>query len=236
MRRLTSATVLTLTLALAASAPARADKPRKPKSALPAQQYPFHETHEKELVTIAAEPCDTKDALPDTRLDYAHHGFLVVRVIVTNDSNAAVNLDDARIHFITADNTVVQAATDEELQRRLFSSKSSAGTRIPLPSPLPDITIHHPPVDQKILADNNDFGFPSTTIAPHTTVAGYLYYDTRNLDEPVLENANLEVRQARFATSSKQLDTFEIPLKPTPNAPPLKEDPIKHAPDVPKPK
>jgi hypothetical protein len=203
---------------------AHADKPRKPKPALPAAQYPLHETHSR--VTIAAEPGDIKETIPDTRLDYAHHGYLPFRVIVTNDSDQAITLDDARIKFISADNTVVQAATDEELQRRLFSRKSTQPTHIPLPMPLPSINIKKEPVDQKIIKDEMDFGFPTTTIEPHTTVSGYLYYDTRDVAEPLLTHATLEVRQVRFVTSKEELESFEIALKPTPE-PPKPADPAK---------
>ena len=205
-----AATLVSLTMTAA-----RAEKPRKPKPALPAQQYPMHDTHSAEHVTIAAEPGDTRETEPNTRLDYYHHGFMPMRVIVTNDSEEALTLDDARIHFIAADNTVIPAATDDDLQRRLFALKSVAGTRIPMPAPIPSITIHHKPVDKQILADDNDFGFQTTTVAPHTTVSGYLYYDVRELDDPVLGKAQLELRKVRYATSNKALETFEIPLKPT---------------------
>ena len=193
---------------------ARADKARVPRPALPAVKYAFHETHEHERVTIAAEPGDTVETQPNTRLDYSHHGLLTMRVIITNDSDEALNLDEARILFIAADNTVVQAATDDELQRRMFAMKSVQGTKIPLPAPLPSITIHHPPVDKQILRDDDDFGFKSTTVAPHTTASGYLYYDVKELDEPVLEKATLEVRRVKTA-SGKTLDSFEIALKPS---------------------
>ena len=221
MRRL--ALVLALTLPLAATA--HAEKARKPKPALPAAQYPFFDRHPNDKITVAAEPCDTKDTLPDTRLDYSHHGFLIVRIIVTNDSDQAVSLDDARIHFIAQGNQVVQAATDEELQRRMFSKKSAAGTTIPMPAPIPSITIHHKPVDKQIIADDADFGFPTTTVAPHTTVSGYLYYDTRDIDDPVLDHASIELRQMRIASSNKELESFEIPLKPS--AEPSKSTPAK---------
>ena len=215
MRRLTPALLLTLTLVTPLALPARADKARKPKPALPAAQYPLHETHEKEKVTIAAEPCDTKDTIPNTRLDYYHHGFMPLRVIVTNDSDQALTLDDARIHFIAADNTVIPAATDDDLQRRLFSMKSVTGTKIPMPAPIPSITIHHKPINKQILADDDDFGFQTTTVAPHTTVSGYLFYDVREIDDPVLEHAHLELRKVRYAATNNPLDTFDIPLKPS---------------------
>lgn len=190
-----------------------AEKARKPKPALEAGKYPLHDAHAAEHVTVAAEPGESRDTRPDTRLDYFQHGFLPVRVIVTNDGDQAISLDDARMLFIDRDNAVANAATDDELQRRMFALKSVRGTRIPLPSPLPSITVHHKPVDKKITADDEDFGFKTTTVAPHSTVAGYLYYDVRDLSEPVLEHASIEVRKLRVASSNKALDSFEIPLQ-----------------------
>jgi hypothetical protein len=225
MRRLLLMLALVAPLAVSLAPSAHADKARKPTSALPAPDYPFHDTHPNEHVTIAAEPCDTKESRPDTRLDYAHHGFLIVRVIVTNDSPEAISLDDARIHFIAAGNVVVQAATDEELQRRLFSQKSVKDSKIPMPAPIPSIPIHHKPVDKQILADDADFSFPSTTVAAHTTASGYLYYDTRDIDDPVLDHAQIEVRKVRVASTNKELDSFEIYLKPTPETPKPKSTP-----------
>jgi hypothetical protein len=196
--------------------PAHAEKARKPTPAQPAATYAFHDTHSAEKVTIAAEPGDTKETIPNTRLNYAGHGFMPMRVIVTNDSDQPVSLDDARILFISTQTTTPEnAATDDELQRGMFSMKQVKGTKYPLPAPLPPITVHGKPVDKQITADENDFGFSTTTVDPHTTVSGYLFYDVNGLDSPVLKGATLELRKVRWASTNKQLDTFEIPLKPT---------------------
>jgi len=198
------------------SVTALADKPRQPKPARSAHEYEMQDSHEKELVTIAAEPGDTKDTRPDFRLDYFGHDMMPIRVIVTNDSEFAVNLDDARIHFITADNAVIPAATEDELQRRLFTIKSATGSKTPLPLPIPiPITHGKSAVDKKILADEDDFGFATTTVKPHTTVSGYLFYDVQGLPEPPLAHATLELRKVRFAATGKVLDSFEIPLRPS---------------------
>ena len=45
------------------------------------------------------------------RLPYVEHGFLPVRVIITNDGDPALSLDDARIQFISANNDKIPAAT-----------------------------------------------------------------------------------------------------------------------------
>jgi hypothetical protein len=206
---------LSLAVVLVLAQPGAAEKARKPPSPLPAQQYAMHDTHALEHVTIAAEPGDTKETRPDTRLDYYGHDMMPIRVIVTNNSEFALTLDDARIHMITGDNSVLAAATDDELQRRLFTIKSATGSKIPLPLPLPPITVHHGSVDKKILADDHDFGFQTTTVLPHTTVAGYLYYDMQGIDPPFLDKATLELRKVRFAATNQALDSFEIPLQPT---------------------
>jgi hypothetical protein len=200
-------------LAIAPVARVSAEKPRKPPPPRSAQDYPMHDAHESERVTIAAEPGDTRETRPNTRLNYFDHDLMPIRIIVTNDSDFALTLDDARIHFIAADNSVVPAATDDDLQRRMITLGSAKGTKIPLPMPLPPITVHHN-ADKKILDDENDFGFQTTTIKPHTTVAGYLFYDMQGLDSPVLAKATLELRKVRFAASNEALDSFEIPLSP----------------------
>ena len=193
---------------LVATAAAHADKPRKPEPPQPAATYTLHEVHTREHVTIAVQPGDTRETEPDTRLDYFHHGYMPLRVIVTNDSDKPVELDEARILFVAADKSVANTATEDDLQRRMFTTKQVQPTKVPL---IP-ITIHHAPVDKKIVADMDDFGFQSTTVAPHSTAAGWVFYDVRDLDEPVLDGAEIEIRRVRTG-DDKQLDTFEIPLK-----------------------
>ena len=193
---------------------AHADKARKPVPPQPASTYACNDTHQR--VTIAAEPGDTKETRPDTRLDYFSHGLMPIRVIVTNDTDKPVTLDDARIHFITADNAVIPAATLDDLQRRMFSVKSATGSKIPLPLPIPvPVTVGKKDIDKKIADDDNDFGFQSTTVPPHATIAGYLYYDMQDVDQPFLKNATLELRKVHFADSADYIDSFEIPLHPT---------------------
>jgi hypothetical protein len=199
----------------------RADKPRKPTEPRAASEYPMRDAHDG--VVIAAEPGDTKETRPDTRLDYAGREMMPIRVIVTNNSEKTVTLEDARIDFIASDNSKVTAATADELNRRMFDYKYAKGSTIPLPAPLPTIHTHNKPMDGKILADDEDFGFKTTTVKPHETVAGYLYYDTEGLPEPALEHATLELRKVRWQlpnskVAGDQLDSFEIDLHPAKEA------------------
>ena len=214
MPRFANSRLLTaVTFGLIASPILAKDKPRTPPPPADAKTYALHDTVEG--ITIAVEPGDLQETRPNTRLDYFHHGFLPLRVIVTNDTAQSLSLADTRILFVAGDNYTENAATDDELERRLFSKKYSDGTKIPLPAPLPSITIHHPGIDKLITEDETDFGFATTTVAPHTTVAGYLFYDTRDINEPVLEKATLELRKVRWASTNKELQAFDINLKPS---------------------
>jgi hypothetical protein len=199
------------TLSLALPFAAHADKPRKVPAPLPAAQYASHDTHEQ--ITIAADPGDSKDSAPKTRIDYLAHGFMPIRIIVTNDSSQPLSLDDARILFVSSNNVTENAATQDELERGTSSVKNE-GQKTQLPGPLPPITHHDKPVDNEVAEDDTDFGFKSSTIAPHSTAAGWLYYDIRDLGSDPLKGATVELRKVRWTATNKALDTFEIQLVP----------------------
>jgi hypothetical protein len=192
------------------------DKPRKAPPVNPANQYAAFDAHPKEQVTVAAEPCDDPKDCDFFRLPYIQHGFIAIRVIFTNDSDTALSLDDARIQFISVNNDKIPAATDDDLQRRLFSTKSTKGRQVPLPLPLPPITLHDKPPDKQITQDEDDFGFKSTTVNAHSTLAGYLFYDIRQLDEHPLKGAELFVKMVYTLPdkdgNKKQLFDFNIPF------------------------
>jgi len=185
---------------------------KKAPPAKPAGQYLASDTHASEKVTVAADPCTDPKDCDFFRLPYIQHGFLPIRVIFTNDSDSALSLDDARIQFLSANNDKIPAANDDDLQRRLFSLKSAAGHRIPLPLPIPPITIHGKPVDKQITRDDQDFGFSGTTVNAHSTLAGYLFYDIRGLDDKPLQGAQLYVKMVHTLDGKKQLFAFSIPF------------------------
>ncbi len=198
--------------------PALAAPPKGPAPAKPAETYPANDSHPDEHVTIAADPCDDPKLCSFFRLAYIEHWLLPIRVIVTNDGDQAISLSDARMHFISANNDKIAAATEEDIDRRLSTLRNDQGTRIPI---IP-ITIHHP-VDKKITQDDNDFGFQSTTVQPHSTLAGYLFYDIKDLDEPALKSAQLYVKMVHTSDKKLELFAFSIPfdkwLAANPNAP-----------------
>ena len=175
---------------------------RKAPPVKPANQYSAFDSHPGEQVTVAAEPCDRPRDCDFFRLPYVQHSLLPIRVIFTNDSDATLSLDEARIQFLSAHSDKIPAATDDDIQRRLYSPSAARGRQIPMPLPLPPITHHDQGPDKKIAQDDKDFGFASTTVLPHSTLAGYLFYDVRDLDDPALKDAQLYIKMV-YATPAK---------------------------------
>ena len=160
--RLRSIAAALALLSLVAVPPAHAadKKAPPPKSAT---EYPANDTHAAEHVTIAIDPCDRERDCSFFRLPYVNHSMIPVRVIITNDSDAPLSLDDVRIQFISANNDKLPAADLEDINRRMFTFKSTQPTTIPMTQ----IAIHHPaPIDKKVIEDDKDFGFQSTTVNP----------------------------------------------------------------------
>ena len=187
-----------------------------PKSA---DTYPANETHPNEHVTAAIDPCDDPKQCPFFRLPYIQHGLLPVRVIFTNDGDRAIQLSDARMQFISAANDKIPAANENEINRRLFTYKSTKSIHIPL-DPFP---VQRTPVDKKIAQDDTDFGFQGTVVNAHSTLAGYLFYDISGLDEPALKGAVLYIKMVYTMDGKQELFDFNIPfdkwLAANPNAP-----------------
>lgn len=175
----------------------------------PATTYADVEVHQQERVAIAAEPYDTREKESIFRVDYLRHGIMPIRLIVTNLGDRPISLRDARIYFETPAGDMIQAAEPEDVERTM-TSKERMGQRIPLPAPLP--SIHRKPKgsNKEIEADFEQFEYQSLVVEPHTTRAGFLWYDVSQLDNP-LPGSKLYLKELRNA-DGHQLFYFEIPF------------------------
>jgi len=185
---------------------------KKAPPAKSATEYAAFDDHPQEQVAIAVDPCDDAADCKFFRLPYLQHGLVPIRVIITNNSDRALSLDDARLQFISVNNDTIPAATEDDLNRRLFTMRSTRATKIPMPAPIPSIPIHHAPVDKKILQDETDFGFSGTVVNAHSTLAGYLFYDVKELDDPALKGAQLYVKMVHTLDGKKDLFPFSVPF------------------------
>src|SRR5271170_1675819 len=170
-----------------------------------ATSYPSFDAHVDEHVTIAADPYNTKEKASCFRIDYLKYGFIPIRVIVTNDGDKPINLEQARIHFITAGGDKIPAAEPEDVERRTTNVKNPSGPKVPIPG------LGKPKSkDPKIEADFHEFEYQAIVVEAHTTRAGFLFYDVQGLSDP-LKGAKLYLRRLQSA-DGKDLFYFEIPF------------------------
>jgi hypothetical protein len=173
-----------------------------------ATTYPAVDFHAKEKVAIAAEPFDTAEKCKIFQVDYLKYRFMPIRIIVTNQGDQPISLRDARIFFIGAPGDKVPAAEPEDVERRV-RPKDSRGTNIPIGP----IKVHTKgkASDDKIEADFDHFEYAALAVEPHTTRAGFLFYDMDGLGNTPLQGAKLTLRELRNSDGA-ELFSFEIPF------------------------
>jgi hypothetical protein len=196
--------LILLLLALPAMA-----RDHEPPPVQAATTYPAVEVHTDEHLAIAVEPYDTKEKESIFRVDYLSHDVMPVRLIVTNLGDRPISLRDARILFETADGQRIQAAEPEDVER-LMTRKEREGAKIPMPGPIPAIHTKPKGSNKEIEADFNQFEYSALVVEPHTTRAGFLFYDVSGLSHPLV-GAKLYVRELRDA-DGKELFSFEVPF------------------------
>jgi len=204
MRRAWAVAAVALWFGLAA-----VGKDHKPPPVEPATQFPAVEVHAKEKVAIAVEPYDTKEKESIFRVDYLAHGVMPIRLIVTNNGDRPISLRDARILFQTADGERIQAAQPEDVER-LMSRKDREGGKIPLPGGIPGIHMKAKGSIKDIEADFDEFEYGALVVEPHTTHAGFLFYDLKGLSHPLV-GAKMHLHALRNADGD-ELFYFEIPF------------------------
>jgi hypothetical protein len=175
-----------------------------------AANYPGVDAHPQEHVAIAADPYDTKAKISIFRVDYLKYGFLPIRLIVTNNGDRPISLADARINFITAAGDRIPAAEAEDVERRVDKIKRpDSGYK--LPGPLPRVGNKSGAKTKDIEDDFRSFEYGALAVEPHTTRAGFLFYDLEGVANP-LAGGKLNLRLLRDA-DGKELFYFEIPFQ-----------------------
>ncbi len=187
----------------------RAGAEHAPPPAQAATSYPAFDMHPAEQVAIAADPYNTPDKASIFRVKYLQYGFMPIRIIVTNNGDKPISLIDSRINFITAAGDKIPAAEPQEILRRIGSVKRpDSGYK--LPGPLPRIGNKSNSKNKDVDEDFHTFEYSAIAVEPHTTRAGFLFYDVEGLANPLV-GAKLNLRMLR-AADGKELFYFEIPF------------------------
>jgi len=176
----------------------------------PATDFATVEVHADEKLAIAVDPYDTRDKQAIFRVDYLGHGVMPIRLIITNNGDKPISLKEARILFVTAAGDRIQAADPEDVER-LMTRKEREGSKIPMPGPIPSIHLKPKASNKDVEEDFNTFEYQSLVVEPHSTRAGFLFYDVSDLTNP-LKDAHMLLRKL-LNSEGEEFFYFEIPFE-----------------------
>ena len=91
-----------------------------------------------------------------------------------------------------------------------MTRKDREGAKIPLPGPIPNLHMKPKASNKEIEQDFDEFEYGALVVEPHTTRAGFLFYDVSDLDDP-LKGSKLHLHALRDA-DGHELFYFEIPF------------------------
>jgi hypothetical protein len=183
------------------------DKGFKPPAAAHAKTYPAFESHDDEKVSIAVDPYDRPPHASVFHVNYRENGFLVLRLIISNDGAKPLMLDSLKINYITGHRDKLDPATTDDVVRRL-SHPSRPDTRRPQRLPIPPRK-PHTAISKDTLEEVESAMFVSVPVTPHSTNSGFLFFDVQDVDDPKT-GAHLYV--SGIKAGAQQLFYFDIPL------------------------
>jgi hypothetical protein len=174
--------------------------------------YPAHDFHRDEKVSIAADPYDNTEKASIFSINFAEHGFLPVFFIVTNDGDQPVSIANMEITLITANRSKLTPIATEDLYRRLSNPQTSTRpSPIPLPHKVKGL------ITKKEMDEIESSQFAAKAVEPHSTQSGFLFFDVGGISS-VLPGANIDITGVADA-KGQELLYFEIAADRYLNAP-----------------
>ena len=175
--------------------------------------YPAHDFHRDEKVSIAADPYDNAEKAKIFTINFAGHGFLPIFFIVTNEGDQPVSIANMHITLTTAHDSKLTPIETDDLYRRLSNPQAKTDTNNPLPFPRK--------VKGGVTKQQTDeietSQFAARAVEPHTTQSGFLFFDIADLNTP-LRGANIDITGIVDAKGN-ELMFFEITMDAYLNAP-----------------
>ena len=175
--------------------------------AQPAKSYPAHDSHAAEAVTVALDPYDMADKADIFSVHYSEEGLLPIFLVITNDGEQPIALSGMKAQLVSVNRTKMSPATVDDIYRRL--SRPSTSTA-PSPLPFPRKRVKGT-VGKQALEEIQRAQFGARAVEPHTTQAGFLFFDVSGISTP-LAGARFYLTGVRDGKGD-ELMYFEIPLE-----------------------
>ena len=177
-----------------------------------AATYPSHDAHPDEKVTIAVDLYNTspKDDIFNTR--YVQEGILPVFLVITNNGNKPVSVTKMQAQLVTAGRTKLDALSVDDVMRRVAHVKVSSTNPGRVGSiPIPGSAVKGKKAQQQ-LDELNHARFAAFAVEPHSTQAGFLFFDIQDVRSPV-QGAHIYLTGVRDAGGA-ELMYFDIAVSP----------------------
>ena len=168
--------------------------------------YPAHDLHRDENVSIAADPYDNPEKAKIFTINFAEHGFLPIFLIVTNDGDHPVSIANMQVKLITGNRSKLTPIGPDGIYRRLSNPQAKTSSNIPLPFPRKV----KGGVTKQEMDEIESSQFAARAVEPHTTQSGFLFFDVSDLSSP-LRNATIDISGLADAKGNELL-FFEIPM------------------------
>jgi hypothetical protein len=172
--------------------------------------YPAHDLHRDEKVSIAADPYDTSEKAGIFSVNFAEHGFLPIFFIVTNDGDQPVSIANMAVTLRTANHSKLTPISPEDLYRRLSNPQVST-------NPLPFPKKVKGTISKKEMDEIESSQFAARAVEPHATQSGFFFFDVNEISSP-LAGANIDITGVNDAKGNELL-YFEIAVDKYLNTP-----------------
>ena len=179
-----------------------------------AATYPSKDAHTDEKVTIAIDLYNTapKDEIFSTH--YVQEGILPVFLVITNDGNKPISVTKMQAQLVTASRSKLDGLGVDDVMRRVghVNANSTSPGRVS-PIPIPGIGGNKNKKAQQQLEELNRAKFSAFAVEPHSTQAGFLFFDIEDVSNPV-QGAHIYLTGVRDASGTEFL-YFDIPVLPS---------------------
>ena len=177
-----------------------------------ATSYSSKDSHPEEKITAAIEVYNTapKDDVFGT--NYAQNGILPVFLVITNDGNRPISVTKMQAQLVTSGRAKLDALSADDVMRRVAHvNVSSTDPKRTTPFPIPGGNKNKKAQQQA--EEVNRARFSAFAVEPHSTQAGFLFFDIDGVRNPV-EGAHIYLTGMRDAGGS-ELMYFDIPVIPS---------------------